>query len=292
MGVDARDLARWHAAPGARGEEGDRVGLFVHRTQSNARERAERWLIARNRCPIVAPRAKGATTGAAEDADGETADQLCRSGDDRRTRRCSPSSSAAAAKARRGPRARRSAPMCPRPSGPSPQAWDGVFRNGVMDHAIKELCRVYVSRSVKCEYCGNQRSVKSARSRALVEADYKDLLDFEKSTRYDERQKAALAYAEAITWDLDGRTTRSGQRLQRISPSRRSSSSAISSPSPWASSAGCARSTSSIIRCWPAPMRRWRPGSRRRGALARASPTPDYWAKGERAGAEAAAAAE
>ncbi len=81
------------------------------------------------------------------------------------------------------------------------QTWDAVFRNGVMDNSIKELCRVYVSRSVKCEYCGNQRSVKSAKA-GLVEADYKDLLDFEKSTRYDERQKAALAYAEAITWDL------------------------------------------------------------------------------------------
>jgi alkylhydroperoxidase family enzyme len=83
------------------------------------------------------------------------------------------------------------------------QAWQGVFRDGVMDHAIKELARVYVSRSVQCEYCGNQRSVKSARAGQLVEADYKDLLDFEKSTRYDARQKAALAYAEAITWDLE-----------------------------------------------------------------------------------------
>ena len=80
--------------------------------------------------------------------------------------------------------------------------WDGVFRNGVLDHGIKELCRVYVSRSVKCEYCGNQRSVKSARQ-GLVEADYKDLLDFETSTQYDSRQKAALAYTEAITWDLE-----------------------------------------------------------------------------------------
>jgi len=79
--------------------------------------------------------------------------------------------------------------------------WRTVFKEGVCDHSIKELCRVYVSRSVKCEYCGNQRSMKSARQ-GLVEADYRDLLDFEKSTRYDERQKAALAYAEAITWDL------------------------------------------------------------------------------------------
>ncbi len=82
------------------------------------------------------------------------------------------------------------------------QAWDGVFRNGVMDHAIKELCRVYVSRSVKCDYCGNQRSVKSAKQ-GLAEADYMDLLNFERSTRYDGRQKAALAYTEAITWDLE-----------------------------------------------------------------------------------------
>ena len=82
------------------------------------------------------------------------------------------------------------------------EAWEGVYRNGVMDHSIKELCRVYVSRSVKCEYCGNQRSVKSAKQ-GLEEADYMDLLNFERSTRYDDRQKAALAYTEAITWDLD-----------------------------------------------------------------------------------------
>ncbi len=30
-----------------------------------------------------------------------------------------------------------------------------------------------------------------------------DLLNFEKSDHYDERQKAALAYTEAITWDLN-----------------------------------------------------------------------------------------
>jgi alkylhydroperoxidase family enzyme len=79
--------------------------------------------------------------------------------------------------------------------------WQTVFREGVCDHGIKELCRVYVSRSVKCEYCGNQRSIKSAKQ-GLIEEDYRDLLEFEKSVRYDERQKAALAYAEAITWDL------------------------------------------------------------------------------------------
>jgi hypothetical protein len=36
----------------------------------------------------------------------------------------------------------------------------------------------------------------------VVEDDYRDLINFESSTRYGEKQKAALAYAEAITWDL------------------------------------------------------------------------------------------
>ena len=80
-------------------------------------------------------------------------------------------------------------------------AWRDIFKNGVCDHSIKELCRVYVSRSIQCEYCGNQRSLEGAKS-GLTEAHYDDLLNFEKSTCYDERQKAALAYAEAITWRL------------------------------------------------------------------------------------------
>ena len=46
------------------------------------------------------------------------------------------------------------------------------------DSALKELCRLYVSRTVECEYCGNQRSVKAARS-GLVEDHYLDLLEFE-----------------------------------------------------------------------------------------------------------------
>ena len=82
-------------------------------------------------------------------------------------------------------------------------SWHNIFRNGVLDHAIKELCRLYVSRSVTCEYCGNQRSVKATTSGALIEQQVLDLLNFEKSTKYNERQTAALAYAEAIVWRLD-----------------------------------------------------------------------------------------
>jgi alkylhydroperoxidase family enzyme len=81
-------------------------------------------------------------------------------------------------------------------------SWRELFKNGLCDHPIKELCRLYVSRSVQCDYCGNQRSIKAAAA-GLIEADVIDLLNFEKSARYSERQKAALAYAEAITWHLD-----------------------------------------------------------------------------------------
>jgi alkylhydroperoxidase family enzyme len=79
-------------------------------------------------------------------------------------------------------------------------AWNDLFRSGVLDHAIKELCRLYVSRSVQCEYCGNQRSIKAALHGEFAEQQVADLLDFESSEKYDGREKAALAYAEAIVW--------------------------------------------------------------------------------------------
>ncbi len=81
------------------------------------------------------------------------------------------------------------------------ESWNNIFRNGILAHEIKELCRLYVSRSVVCEFCGNQRSVKG-QSAGVREPQIDDLMNFEKSERYDDRQKAALAYAEAIIWRI------------------------------------------------------------------------------------------
>lgn len=81
-------------------------------------------------------------------------------------------------------------------------AWEKLFRRGVVDHALKELCRLYVSRSVKCEYCGNQRS-DAARASGLSEGKLDALMNFETSGSYSDRERAALSYAEAITWRLD-----------------------------------------------------------------------------------------
>ena len=60
-----------------------------------------------------------------------------------------------------------------------------------------------VSRAVTCEFCGNQRSAQAAEAGKVNEAKVDDLINFEKSTKYSDREKAALAYAEAITWRLD-----------------------------------------------------------------------------------------
>ena len=79
-------------------------------------------------------------------------------------------------------------------------AWEIFFRQGVADHAIKELCRLYVAKSVECEYCGGQRSML-ARQQGANEAQVDEILDFENSDRFDGRERTALEWAMAITWD-------------------------------------------------------------------------------------------
>jgi len=76
-------------------------------------------------------------------------------------------------------------------------AWETFFRQGVCDHAIKELCRLYIAKSVECQYCGAQRSVDAGTGEAQVD----ELLTFESSDRFDAREKAALGWASAIAWD-------------------------------------------------------------------------------------------
>jgi alkylhydroperoxidase family enzyme len=81
-------------------------------------------------------------------------------------------------------------------------AWRTAFLNGVLDHRIKELCRLYVSRTVDCRYCGDQRSVKAAGD-GVDESHVDELLNYQTSERFNERERTALAYTEAITWNPD-----------------------------------------------------------------------------------------
>src|SRR5271154_1427432 len=79
-------------------------------------------------------------------------------------------------------------------------AWEVFFRQGVTDHSIKELCRLYISKSVECDYCGGQRSLL-AREQGTSEAKIDEILDFEHSDRFDDRERAALEWAMTIAWD-------------------------------------------------------------------------------------------
>ena len=89
------------------------------------------------------------------------------------------------------------------------RAWTDTFVEGVVEHELKELCRVYVTKTVDCGYCAAQRSVDAG----VDEAHYEDLLLFEKSDRYSEREKAALAYTDSIVWDAGLATDEMWQRL-------------------------------------------------------------------------------
>jgi alkylhydroperoxidase family enzyme len=88
-------------------------------------------------------------------------------------------------------------------------AWMDTFVNGVVDHELKELCRVYVTKTVECGYCAAQRSIDAD----VSEDRYDDLLMFQSSDRYTEREKAALAYTDAVVWDANLATDELWDRL-------------------------------------------------------------------------------
>ena len=156
-------------------------------------------------------------------------------------------------------------------------SWHDIFHTGVCDHAIKELCRLYVSRGVTCEFCGNQRSTK-AFSGKLNEAQTDDLVNFEKSTKYNEREKAALACAEAITWRLDTDDRFWGRMHQHFSE-------------PELVELGCFIALTMGQQSWLRLLNiehhqvmvgtsaSMAPGFENAEALAKAKASPDYWAK-------------
>lgn len=80
------------------------------------------------------------------------------------------------------------------------QSWQAVFREGVLDHGVKELARVFIAKSLDCGYCAGQRS-HLATEAGLSEREFDDVIEFRKSTVLGEREKAALLLAEAIAWE-------------------------------------------------------------------------------------------
>jgi AhpD family alkylhydroperoxidase len=80
------------------------------------------------------------------------------------------------------------------------ESWQQVFRDGVLDHRVKELARVFIAKSLECGYCAGQRSHLGA-AQGLTERAYDEVIDFRQSEVLTVREKAALRWAEAIAWD-------------------------------------------------------------------------------------------
>ncbi|MGI9606009.1 MAG: carboxymuconolactone decarboxylase family protein [Acidimicrobiales bacterium] len=73
-----------------------------------------------------------------------------------------------------------------------------IYHDGVLDFDLKELLRAYIALAGDCTYCGGQGIAREIRDH---DSQLDDLLKFEKSSNYTDRQKLALRYADAIMWD-------------------------------------------------------------------------------------------
>ena len=75
--------------------------------------------------------------------------------------------------------------------------WNTLLYHGVLPHKLKEMCRIKISVAHQCGYCSTVRS-HIAKAEGLTEDLVTQLQDYESSTQFSEREKAALRYADAF----------------------------------------------------------------------------------------------
>ena len=73
-----------------------------------------------------------------------------------------------------------------------------IYHDGVLEFELKELVRAYIALSGACAYCSNQGVARAINQN---EREKDELLNYEASDRYTDRQKLAFRYADAIMWD-------------------------------------------------------------------------------------------
>jgi AhpD family alkylhydroperoxidase len=73
--------------------------------------------------------------------------------------------------------------------------WNKLLYHGVLPHKLKEMCRIKISVAHQCGYCSTVRS-HVAKAEGLTEDMVTQLLDYENSRTFTEREKAALRYAD------------------------------------------------------------------------------------------------
>jgi AhpD family alkylhydroperoxidase len=75
--------------------------------------------------------------------------------------------------------------------------WNKLLYHGLLPHKLKEMCRIKISVAHQCGYCSTVRS-HVAKAEGLTEDLVNQLSDYESSTQFSEREKAALRYADAF----------------------------------------------------------------------------------------------
>lgn len=80
-----------------------------------------------------------------------------------------------------------------------------IYHNGVLDYELKELLRAYIALSADCGYCAKQGTAA-----AFDDTQKNELFHYEASSRFSEREKVALRYADAIMWDPQSAATDEG----------------------------------------------------------------------------------
>jgi AhpD family alkylhydroperoxidase len=117
--------------------------------------------------------------------------------------------------------------------------WNTLLYHGVLPHKLKEMCRIKISVAHQCGYCSTVRS-HVAKAEGLTEDLVTQLLDYESSTQFSAREKAALRYADAFKKVSTRSTpTKFSHNCTSTSPMKRSSSSGCSAPRPMGSASSC-----------------------------------------------------
>lgn len=73
--------------------------------------------------------------------------------------------------------------------------WNKVLYQGLLPHKLKEMCRIRISMAHQCGYCSTVRS-NVAKADGLTEDMINDLYNYETSSHFTPREKAALRYAD------------------------------------------------------------------------------------------------
>jgi alkylhydroperoxidase family enzyme len=83
------------------------------------------------------------------------------------------------------------------------RAWNELLNGGILPIPLKELVRVLISTRHHCGYCSTVRS-NVAKARGLAEEKVRALGEFESSSLFDERERAALRFAAKFKSGDDG----------------------------------------------------------------------------------------